>query len=194
MWRMIDTDPPPVPPDTFSAIVDPSFHDEVTGRTWNIALLFTLRNGRADVSSVTLEDADGDGITAEFIRRIPWGEIISDLRKGLADDFRLRASSLDQLAAAYPEVSQFLTPVAANIRMHAGAAEQVGGRGRPRIAADKLAAVAAIYRHATLLGENPVQKVAATLGLTRTTASKWIRRAREGGYLGASIPGKAGEA
>ncbi len=43
--------------------------------------------------------------------------------------------------------------------------------------------VAALYRLAVVLGDAPTQRVADTLGVPRSTASRWVTRARDRGYL-----------
>jgi len=48
--------------------------------------------------------------------------------------------------------------------------------------------VAYFYNLAGVLGVPPARQVEIDLGLPRTTASKWVRRAREKGLIGAQAP------
>jgi hypothetical protein len=55
-----------------------------------------------------------------------------------------------------------------------------------------LRAVADIYQLAYLTGASPTKTVMERFGLPRSTASRWIRLAREHGLLGPATPRKAG--
>ncbi len=52
--------------------------------------------------------------------------------------------------------------------------------------------VALAYRLAYALGEAPTKGVMERLKLPRSTAGRWVMRARERGYLGPTTPGAAG--
>lgn len=52
-----------------------------------------------------------------------------------------------------------------------------------------LKAVARFYNLAVAMGEPPAKAVENALGLPRTTASKWVRRARDKGFLAETISG-----
>lgn len=56
---------------------------------------------------------------------------------------------------------------------------------------DRLREVATIYRSS--LNRNPTQAVQRRFGCAERTARLWVKRAREAGFLGGSIQGKAGE-
>lgn len=55
-----------------------------------------------------------------------------------------------------------------------------------------LRAVADVYQLAHVTGAAPTKTVMGRLGLPRSTASRWIRMARERGLLGPATPRKAG--
>lgn len=55
--------------------------------------------------------------------------------------------------------------------------------GRDGPTTETLRHVAALYRLAVVLGDAPTQRVADTLGVPRSTASRWVTRARDRGYL-----------
>ncbi len=50
-------------------------------------------------------------------------------------------------------------------------------------AGETLEAVAEVYEFGRMTGRPPAREVEIQLGLPRTTASKWVRRARDEGYL-----------
>ncbi len=53
--------------------------------------------------------------------------------------------------------------------------------------------VARAYRTALVLGESPTKSIESAVGLSRSTAGRWVSLAREKGFLGASEgPGRAG--
>lgn len=63
--------------------------------------------------------------------------------------------------------------------------------GRRRVTDDLLRDVARIYREN--VDSNPTAAVADHTGRRHRTAALYVQQAREAGFLGASIPGKAGE-
>jgi Homeodomain-like domain len=63
--------------------------------------------------------------------------------------------------------------------------------GRTKLTSEHLAQVAAVYADAYATGD-PTQAVADRWHVTKSTAAKWLTRAREEGLLGAAIHGKTG--
>jgi hypothetical protein len=57
---------------------------------------------------------------------------------------------------------------------------------------EALRAAATVYRLAYALGEPPTKAVSVSLGLTYSTAARWVAKAREAGLLGATTQGRAG--
>lgn len=53
--------------------------------------------------------------------------------------------------------------------------------------------VAGVYRAAVNAGRPPNPAICARWEVSRAAASKWIRRARDLGYIGPPLPGRAGE-
>ena len=142
------------------------FDDPATRREWRVHVRFFLREGRAECGEVRLADRDGKGVSADDMRKFPWGSMISDLRSDLAEQY-FRAVGAQTWSPKFVE---------------RGASE------------GKLAEVADLYRSAVKEGNNPTQAVTHFYGVTRSTASRWISTARTTGLLGAAIPGRAGEA
>jgi hypothetical protein len=63
-----------------------------------------------------------------------------------------------------------------------------------RVNDDALRLVTDVYRSAILAGNPPTQAVAHHLFFeVRSTAARWVMRARERGFLGPAEPGRAGE-
>ena len=68
--------------------------------------------------------------------------------------------------------------------------ERARGGGGP--SEDDLRAVADVYQLAYVTGGAPTKTVMERLGLPRSTASRWIKMARDRGLLGPATPRKAG--
>jgi hypothetical protein len=66
-------------------------------------------------------------------------------------------------------------------------------RGSP-VTDEHLTQVAELYRAAFERGDPPTQTIADTMHVARSTAARWVGLARKRGLLGASLPGRAGEA
>lgn len=73
----------------------------------------------------------------------------------------------------------------------------VKGARKPRsgnlITEAQLDQVATIYRRALLDGKPPTAEVAARMNIARSTAGRWVMKARERGLLGPAKRGSAGE-
>lgn len=65
----------------------------------------------------------------------------------------------------------------------------IGARG---LSDEALRAAALVYAQAYAIGEPPVEEVAEVLEVPRSTAARWVAKAREAGYLGKTEPRKAG--
>ena len=64
---------------------------------------------------------------------------------------------------------------------------------RNRITDELLERVAAVYRRAIDDGKPPKQAVALAESVSKATAGRYVMKARERGFLGATSPGKKGE-
>jgi hypothetical protein len=71
------------------------------------------------------------------------------------------------------------------------------GARRPRkgspLTDENLRQVAELYRAALKRGDAPTQTVADGMNVARSTAARWVAKARESGFLGPAIRGRAGE-
>ena len=72
------------------------------------------------------------------------------------------------------------------------------GARRPRkgspLTEEDLAKVAEIYRTAVAHGDPPDEAIAHAMHASRSTAARWVRKARDVGLLGDAVPGRSGEA
>jgi hypothetical protein len=86
------------------------------------------------------------------------------------------------------------------VRVYAPAFSEASGRRAgpsPRPGekqAPDLQRIAELYRRAVAGGMAPSHDIAAEFGVTRTTARKWVQRARERGLLAPALGRRAGEA
>jgi hypothetical protein len=152
--------------DTATYWVDFTFADPVSGREWAVMLAFRETATAVDVVEVRAVATDGEGITGEALRGLPWGSLIADVRADCADFHRT--------TGAAAQVEKFTNT-------------------RRKITAEHLEQVAVIYRRHAAISKRPTEAVADAFGVPRDTASKWVRRARDAGLLGPTSKGKKGE-
>jgi hypothetical protein len=121
---------------------------------------------------------DGPPITSEGLRELPVAGFLrlaveSSLLRVRPDEHDGRTSSWDLTPTG---------PITLSERAQAG-----GGPSD-----QDLRAVADIYQLAFLTGAAPTKAVIGRFNLPRSTASRWIKMARERGLLGPATPRKAG--
>lgn len=135
-----------------------------------VTIVWTTLNGRLEPHKVTVQAPEGRPVTAEALRSIPLGTIVTELRTRVAaaHERRSRTSTSSEERARWLKV-----------------ASQAGGALEP---------VAEIYREAHRAGLSPIEEVATALGVSKSTAAKRVVAARRAGHLGPAVPGKAGEA
>jgi hypothetical protein len=137
---------------------------------------------------VAFSDADGRmTLTQLTFRQLPGGPPIT------GESLRIPLRGLISLVVVRTiEVTLDTepSPLARGLEMYLLRDQQVE---RPPADWDKIKLAAALYRLAWIAGFRPTRAVVATLGVPRSTASRWIAEARERGYLGPTEPRKAGE-
>jgi hypothetical protein len=105
---------------------------------------------------------------------------------------------LEKYAAEAAETHAFQMPPGTPIGMHVAERHAPGRdpsfRRRSRVTDNDLRGAAAVYRAAYKSGDAPTAAVADELQVSRATAGRLIRRARDRGFLGPATPRKAGEA
>ena len=134
-------------------------------------------------------------ITASALRSVPLGKLVNEfldrLREnpikasrrsasGTADDMREAA---DELEGRHTESE------AAALQQLASEPRRGGRRGHSH---DHYAAVAEVYAKAWADGVHPTKAVAEHWTIAKTTAAKWVSRARELGFLEPTTRGRPG--
>jgi hypothetical protein len=121
---------------------------------------------------------DGPSITSEGIRQIP---VAAFLRLAVEGNLlRVGPTEYDGRTSSWK-----LTPTGP-ITL----SERARGGGGP--SDEDIRAIADVYQLAYLTGGAPTKTVMQRLGLSRSTAGRWIALARERGMLGPATPRKAG--
>jgi len=136
----------------------------------------------SDDDSILGEHFD-PGVTTTLLQKIPVGELISRSRKSSL--IVAEAGGVHDLSAPVPETRPDLTD-------RFGIGKRRPRRGKP-LTDRHLKAVAAEYRAAVASGDQPAKRICEVAMVERPTAARWIRAARDRGFLGEAMPGKAGE-
>lgn len=109
-----------------------------------------------EVRGLFLERRDGGAVTSTIIRRVPVNELLTQTIAAFsADRPGITTARLDELRDA-------------------------GARG---LSEKTLRLVAAVYEEIALQRGNPVQEIVHAFNISRSTATRWIRRARDAGFL-----------
>jgi hypothetical protein len=139
-------------------------------------------------------DHEAPGLTSE--RRFPLRAMVSAAVR--AATFELVDVPVEQVD---PErKNRRLVPdERGHVRVYAPAFDEQGeGRwedaSRGPASGGELERVAALYRRAVAAGSPPSAAIAGEFGITRTTARKWVQRARARGLLGPALGRRVGEA
>jgi hypothetical protein len=131
--------------------------------------------------------AEDGPVSGDLIRRIPLARV---MRKAVTAAARkLEPPGEDEAVEAWVRE----LPASERLEFY----EQYSKRGRsPQrgspITDENLRQVADLYRAALERGDPPTQTVADAMYVARSTA-RWVAKARERGFLGASMRGRAGE-
>ncbi len=134
----------------------------------------------------SLDDPVDVGVTNAVLRKVKVAEFIARARRTpfVLMDAKLTATGFRGEALSAES--------AAELPDRYGIGKHRPTRGKPLT--DKLLkGVASEYRDAVKRGENPTQRICEVARITRPTASRWIRAARDREFLGKATPGKAGE-
>lgn len=128
-----------------------------------IRMTIDVVEGRLEPVRVDVQAAEGQAITGTILRSVPVHELA---RYALSGVLMRRIDGRDDAWAHVDGLS--IDPDAVRA---AGPTDE------------SLRVVADIYEIARLMGLPPARQVEKDLGLPRTTASKWVRKAREKGIL-----------
>ena len=154
---------------------------EATGGCADLGVSMTVETDKQGASHVTrLELGQLDGgppVTSAGLRALPIARLVREALDAVAmDEASLPGGIVRREPPARPVEPGARTP-----------------RRGALVTDEHLRDVAARYRAAIQRGEAPTKAVADELYASRPTAARWIARARERGFLGASLPGRAGE-
>ncbi len=145
-----------------------------------VEIVVAFERGVPVVNSITVERAEGlPSLSGTELRQIPIAHIVEEAARRLAMVTTLTADG-----------GSFITFPAKGRRQAKADAQVRPAMRRRTITPDLLRDVARIYR------SNPSEPTAAVrdaFEVSPATASRWVERAREDGFLGRAIPGKPGE-
>jgi hypothetical protein len=145
-----------------------------------VTIEYGIVNDRLEAQTLTVR-MNSTPVTTSIVRALPIGA-------WMAEDRRLEVRS-----AGWEQFSRGLTSKdRAKLRRRIRAATHARA-GRPKITRDLLQEVADVYRRAHERGDPPTQAVADHFPTPRSTAAKWVQRAREEGFLGKTEERRAGE-
>lgn len=143
--------------------IQAKYSDLSTEGLESVELTIDLVDGTLAPIAVTAVATPGHAVDGTSLRDIP----VHELATAAIGEFLLRCVDDEEGAFEPMEPLEF-------------DAEAIRSAGPTD---ESLRVVADIYEIARLMGDPPARQVEKTLNMPRTTASKWIRRARERGIL-----------
>ena len=147
-----------------------------------VSLGYRPVNGRIEVRDMTVVMLPEQKLDTSLLRRLPLGAWINEDRRRITNSAKwTAAASIDRWSSEDMKLLKRL------------ASARVSSRGRPPLSDATLKEVAVVYRAAYGRGEYPTKAVQEHFTLSRSTAGRWVERARAQGYLGQTIERQAGE-
>ena len=167
-------------------------------------LRVVIEGGRPVCDALTLErQPGGPPVSGDSLRRVPVAEYVSRavdqvgywiVERQSVPEFTFEGDTMPVVPASIPYGD---THVAIPLGGVGRTAEYKAAVRAPRIKggvnSEMLREVADVYKRAHGKRQPPTQAVMTEWDVTRATASRWVRRAREHGFLGAARPRTAGE-
>jgi hypothetical protein len=149
------------------------------GLPYRLELRVVYEDGRFIVDQLTVKRREGGPpVTTEGLREVP---VAAFLRLAVESNImRVGPTIRDGDKSSWKLT--WASPLALSERARAGAGPSD----------EDLRTVAALYQVAYATGQAPTKLVMNRLELPRSTASRWVRMARERGLLGPATPRKAG--
>ena len=138
-----------------------------------------------DIPGVGIERKGVKPLTASWLREVPLGSLITDKRAGLTEAIQRVLKDAELSNRDRQRLSQRAEEYRASRRGN----RRGGRKGYPT---EHFAAVAEVYREAYVAGSNPTLAVAERFDISKSTAGKWVHRARQLSLLGKTTRGKAG--
>ncbi len=148
-----------------------------------VELAVTIEGGSPVCQEIrVLRDPGGPSLTGTEIRRVPIVDVIEHACRQVAVRF----------VEQFPDGSTAWEPTFDDEPARRTVARDVTtARQRRHVTDDLLRDVARVYR--ANRDSSPTASVQETFTVSRATATRWIKLARERGFLGKAIKGKAGE-
>jgi hypothetical protein len=140
---------------------------------------------------------DPHPLTSSTLRRIKLAQLIEEGARHYRDRLHEQADLPGFLnSESDPEGERLAGRIRTRARRRLPAATAAARRGRTGRPVERgpehLAQVAKVYVDAYRAGQHPTKAVGQTWQVSRTTAAKWVARARDVGLLGATSPRRAG--
>lgn len=156
----------------FTGTIDLDEDDAFGAEVAQVVMDIDLVDGMLQPTKVEVVGRHGHPVTGTTLRQVPV--------KGMA-------SNLIQNAIAKREEAGGVTKISSggNSPIHLDEAEKARLRNQGPVE-ESLRTVANFYEFGRVTGYPPAKFVEDNLGMPRTTVSKWIRRAREAGFLDGS--------
>lgn len=144
-------------------------------------------SGKPRIIAVQVHDAAG--ITSETLRQLPLGRLTKQaVATAAIEPAQLQLGPSEGKSTAKLDLE---VPVAEPYQRYRADARHPQ-RGVP-LSDENLRQVVELYRVAAERGDPPTQTVADVMRVARSTAARWVMRARERDLLGPAVRGKGGE-
>lgn len=144
-----------------------------------VTIDYALVNDRMEAKTLTVRMASHNPMTTSIVRALPLGAWMAEDRQRMAKH---------SLASEWG-----LTPRQRDRLRQGRIADEPSTAGRPKVTRELLVEVADVYRRAHRTGAAPTQAVADHFDRPRSTAAKWVQRAREERMLGPAEQRRPGE-
>jgi hypothetical protein len=152
-----------------------TIHLEGEQQQYDVEVEVVFEEGRLVCDRLTVaRREDGPPVTTEGLRRIGIATLLHEAAE--YNVAHITPTGDEAYKAEWP-----MLPMLSERAQHGGGPSD-----------EDLWLVATVYQVAYATGEAPTKTVMNRLGLPRSTASRWIRMARERGLLGPATPSKAG--
>lgn len=141
---------------------------------------------QATCTALRVQAGEGGQVTGDLLRQVPLARLLREAVATAASMFKFQR----RLPGGGARFELFPGgDAAADIYERAKAPR----RGLP-LTDDELREVADIYREAVARGDrSPTRAVGEAKHAARSTAARWVGKARKKGFLGPAMPGRAGE-
>lgn len=149
-------------------------------------------NGQGRVTALEVRASEGERIASDDLRRIPISRLTRQAVAGAAQ--RVPAGKVAPRTLLGVMINKSRPQAEADAAFYRQFTDNARHprQGSP-LTDENLRQVADIYRAADKRGEPPTQKVAEVMHAARSTAARWVGKARERGFLGPALKGRGGE-